>query len=98
MKNKKMLKKLFALLAVVMMIGCMAVPAFATSTADTADVAVSAMQSALDEVIGTVTIGNVLIVISACIAASIGLVFFWWAVRKAIRAVMSAFRKGKVSV
>lgn len=68
------------------------------SNADSADVAVSAMKSALSEATGTLNIGNILTVVAALIGACIVLVFFWWGLRKLIRAVMSAFRKGKLSV
>ena len=100
MKNKKMLKKVMALFAVVMMIFCMAVPSFAVDgdTGDTVDVAVSAIRSALSEATGTVNIGNVLAIIGAAIGASILLVFFWWGLRKVIRSVMAAFRSGKLKV
>ena len=99
MKNKKMLKKLLALVAVVCVVFSMAVPAFAVEgETDTADVAVSAMRSALGEVTGVININNVIVVITAAIGASILLVFFWWGVRKVIKVVMAAFRKGKVSV
>ncbi len=99
MKRNKTLKKVMVLFAVAMLIGCMAVPAFATSeTGDTVDVAVSAIQSALSEATGTINIGNVLTIIGAAIGASILLVFFWWGLRKVIRAAMAAFRSGKLKV
>ena len=37
-------------------------------------------------------------VIATAIGAGIGLVFMWWGGRKAVRTLMSAFRKGKVSM
>lgn len=96
---KKVFKKVFACLCVVMMVASLAVPfASAADTTDTADVAVSAMQEALGSVTSTLSISNILTVIAALIGACIVLVFFWWGLRKLIRAVMSAFKKGKLSV
>lgn len=98
MKNKKMLKKFFALFAVVMMLFSMAVPAFATNQTDYADEAVSAMKAGLAEVTGTLSIGNILTVILAVLGIAVGFMFFWWGLRKIIRIAKNAFTKGKVSV
>lgn len=37
-------------------------------------------------------------VVAAALAASVGIAFMWWVGRKGVRAIMSAFKKGKVSV
>lgn len=96
---KKTFKKVFAFLCAVMMVSTLGLTAFAAEgTADTADVAVSAMKSALGEVTSTLSISNILTVVAALIGACIVLVFFWWGLRKLIRAIMSAFKKGKLSV
>lgn len=97
MKNKKMLKKALTIFSVVMIVFAMAVPAFATG-ANVADEAVSAVQAGLAEVTGTLTVGNILTVLAGIIGVCVGLMFFWWAIRKVLRMVMTAFRKGKVSV
>lgn len=98
MKNKKMLKKLFALVAVVCVVFSMAVPAFATDQTNYAEEAVSAMKSGLAEVTGTLTIGNILTVLLSVIGIAVGFMFFWWAIRKVLGIVKRAFTKGKVSV
>ncbi len=97
---KKTFKKVFAILCVVAMMATLGVTFFASAegTADTADVAVSAMKEALTDVTGTLSISNILTVVAALIGACIVLVFFWWGLRKLIRAVMAAFKKGKLSV
>lgn len=99
---KKSFKKIFAILCVVMMMATLGVTFFASATSagtsDTADIAVSAMKEGLSEVTSTLSINNILTVIVALIGACIVLVFFWWGLRKLIRAVMSAFKKGKLSV
>lgn len=98
MKRNKMLKKVLALVAVVSVVFCMAVPAFATDQTDYADVAVSAMQSGLAEVTGTLSIGNILTVLLSVLGIAVGFMFFWWAIRKVLGIVKKAFTKGKVSV
>lgn len=45
-----------------------------------------------------ISVSTVVGVIASAIAAGIGLVFMWWGSRKAVRTLMSAFRKGKVSM
>lgn len=45
-----------------------------------------------------VNVGSVVGVIAASIAACIALVFMWWGVRKGVRMLMSAFKKGKLRV
>lgn len=47
---------------------------------------------------GQITVANVVGVIAKAISAGIGLVFMWWGGRKAVRTLMAAFRKGKVSM
>lgn len=98
MKNKKMLKRIITLAAVVCVVFSMAVPAFATSQTNYADVAVSAMQEGLAEVTGTLSIGNILTVLLSVIGIAVGFMFFWWAIRKVLGIVKRAFTKGKVSV
>lgn len=51
--------------------------------------------SALTNQISVATVVEVLAVIAG---ACVGLAFMWWGVRKAVRALMSAFKKGKVSI
>lgn len=98
MKRNKMLKKVLALVAVVSVVFCMAVPAFAVEETNYAEVAVSAMQSGLAEVTSTLNIGNILTVLLSVIGIAVGFMFFWWAIRKVLGIVKKAFTKGKVSV
>lgn len=51
--------------------------------------------SALTAQISVSTIVGVLAVI---VTSCVGLAFLWWGVRKALRALMSAFKKGRVSI
>lgn len=47
---------------------------------------------------GQISVSTVVGVIATAIGAGIGLVFMWWGGRKAVRILMAAFRKGKVSM
>ncbi len=47
---------------------------------------------------GQISVTTVVGVIATAIGAGIGLVFMWWGGRKAVRTLMAAFRKGKVSM
>lgn len=67
------------------------------AAADPSPVAWSDLSSVLTAITGQITVANVVAVIAGAIGASIGLVFMWWGVRKLIRVLMSAFRKGKLS-
>ena len=55
----------------------------------------SSVMSALTSQISVSTIIGVL---ATLVTAGIGLVFMWWGVRKALRSLMAAFRKGKMSL
>lgn len=96
MLKRKILKRIFAILGVVAVLSLVGVSAFATSTP--VDEAVSAASSAFSTITGTFSIANIMQVVTIAIAAALGFVFFWWAIRKVIRMVMEAFRKGKASV
>lgn len=47
---------------------------------------------------GQISVSTVVAVIAGVAAAAIGLVFMWWAARKGSGALMSAFRRGRLSV
>lgn len=98
---KKSFRKIFAILAVVTVLGAMCIPfAFAegAASANYASEAVSAMKSGFGEVTGTITIGNVLTVLAIVLGTAVGFFFFWWGIRKVIRVVSKSFKSGRVSV
>lgn len=66
----------------------------ATATAITSNDFNSVLQ-ALQAQISVSTVVEVLAVLAT---ACVGLAFMWWGVRKLTRALMSAFKKGKVSI
>jgi ABC-type dipeptide/oligopeptide/nickel transport system permease subunit len=60
--------------------------------------AVSAAKNILSSATGTLNIGNIVAIIGAGIGAVIGLFLAWWGARKLVRMLMTAFKKGKVSM
>ena len=67
------------------------VTALASSTA-------SDWESVITAMTGQISVATIVGVMATIVAACIGIVFMWWGVRKAVRALMAAFRKGKISV
>ena len=57
----------------------------------------SDLSDVLTAITGQISVTTVIAVVAGAIGASIGLVFMWWGVRKLIRVLMAAFRKGKLS-
>lgn len=45
-----------------------------------------------------ISVSTVVEVLVVCAGAAVGLAFMWWGVRKLTRVLMSAFKKGKVSL
>lgn len=67
---------------------------FATATA----VSASDWQGVVDALTSQISVSTVVGVLATVVTAGIGLVFMWWGVRKAINSLMSAFKKGKMSL
>ena len=72
------------------------VTALASSTATA--VTASDWESVITAMTAQVSVATIVGVLAAIVSACIGIVFMWWGVRKAVRALMAAFRKGKISV
>lgn len=66
--------------------------------ADATVVTVSDFQSILDAVTAQVSVSTIVGVVAAVAAIAVALVFMWWGVRKGVGMLMSAFRKGKLTV
>lgn len=45
-----------------------------------------------------ISVSTVVGVLATAAGAAVGLAFMWWGVRKLVRVLMSAFKKGKVSL
>lgn len=58
----------------------------------------SAFTSVLSALQAQISVSTVVEVLAVVAGACVGLAFMWWGVRKATRALMSAFKKGKVSL
>ena len=54
--------------------------------------------SVISAMTAQISVATIVGVMATIVAACIGIVFMWWGVRKAVRTIMAAFRKGKVSV
>ncbi len=52
----------------------------------------------LDALTAQISVATIVAVLATLVTAGIGLVFMWWGVRKALRSLMAAFRKGKMSL
>ena len=71
------------------------VTALASSTAT---VTASDWSAVVDAMTGQISVSTFVATLAVFVGAVIGIVFMWWGVRKAVRTIMAAFRKGKVSV
>lgn len=54
--------------------------------------------SVLQALQAQISVSTVVEVLAVLAGACVGLAFMWWGVRKLTRALMSAFKKGKVSL
>ncbi len=54
-------------------------------------------QSIITALQNQISVSTVVGVVAAGMGACVGLAFMWWGVRKLIRMIMAAFKKGKVS-
>lgn len=70
--------------------GASSIPATAITTAD--------FQSIIDALTAQISVSTVVTVVAAGMTAAVGFVFMWWGVRKLVRMIMSAVKKGKASV
>lgn len=97
--NKRLIKRVgsllcaFAILAI-SMVACFADPVSGGSGTE----AVSAVQTVFTNVTGTINISNVVAILGIVVGACVGLVLMWFGIRKVIKIIMGAFRKGKISV
>lgn len=52
----------------------------------------------MDAITSQISVANVATVLGTIAGAGVGFAFFWWGGRKALRALMAAFKKGKISI
>lgn len=58
----------------------------------------SSFSGVITAITSQISVSTVAEVLTYAAGIAIALVFFWWGVRKALRVLMSAFRKGRMSV
>lgn len=54
--------------------------------------------SVISALTAQISVSTVVGVLATIATASIGLVFMWWGVRKAVRSLMAAFRRGRLKI
>lgn len=95
--RKQLLKRIGSMLCVFAILAISMVACFADS-ADNSSEAVEAVRSIFTSVTGTINIQSILSILGIVVGACVGLVLMWWGIRKVIRIIMGAFKKGKISV
>lgn len=69
-----------------------------TYLAEATAVSATDFQSVLDTLQSQISVSTIVGVLVVAAGAAVGLAFMWWGVRKLVRVLMSAFKKGKVSL
>lgn len=95
MKYMNQIKK-YALAPAVISFGCM-FPMIARADGQTV-VTAADWSSVITALTSQVSVSTIIAALATFMAASIGIVFMWWGLRKAVRTLMGAFRKGRISV
>lgn len=54
--------------------------------------------SVISALTSQISVSTIVGVLATLVTAGIGLVFMWWGVRKALKSLMAAFRKGKMTM
>ena len=65
---------------------------------DVTTISTTDFQSVLNALTGQISVSTVVGVLAVAAGAAVGLAFMWWGVRKLVRVLMAAFKKGKVSL
>ena len=95
-KPKRGFKAVGCMLCVLAILAMSLVCCFADGAAGSE--AVNAVQTVFTDVTGTINIGNIVSILAIVVGACVGLVLMWFGIRKVIKIIMGAFRKGKISV
>lgn len=98
----KLIESIRKYCAVPAVTGCLTVaaafPAFAEAEASSSNVTAADWSSVIEALTAQVSVSTVVAALATFVAAGIGLVFMWWGLRKGIRSLMAAFRKGRMSI
>ena len=65
---------------------------------DTTAISSSAFTSVISALQEQISVSTMVEVLAVAAGVAVGLAFMWWGVRKLTRVLMSAFKKGKVSL
>ncbi len=65
---------------------------------DVTTISTTDFSSVLTALQGQISVSTVVSVLALAAGAAVGLAFMWWGVRKLVRVLMAAFKKGKVSL
>ena len=61
-------------------------------------VGLSDFESILTALQNQISVANIVAILATLAGVSVAFAFMWWGVRKLIKVIMSAFKKGKVSL
>lgn len=95
--DKRIVKRVGSLLCAFAILAISMVACFADGASAGTD-AISAVQTVFTNVTGTINISNVVAILGIVVGACVGLVLMWFGIRKVIKIIMGAFKKGKISV
>lgn len=65
---------------------------------DTTVVTAADWSSIITALTNQISVSTVVGVLATLVTAGVGLAFMWWGARKAVGSLMSAFKKGRVSI
>lgn len=67
-------------------------------TSSTTTVTASDFSDLLDALTAQLNVSSMVSVLSLVVASAVGLAFAWWGIRKVVKIIMAAFKRGRVSV
>ena len=92
------MKKVLAIVLSLVLALSLSVSAFASEAGPTVDADYqTVVKPIFDNILKQLSVANIVSLLAAVIGAGIVFVFLWWAIRKGIKILMSAIRKGRVS-
>lgn len=90
---KKLSKKVVGMIVTCLTMVSTGICAFASTTSES--VSYSDLASVVDVLKNQINVTSIIGIIAGIGVVCVGLVFFWWGLRKVIKMVMSAFKKGR---